>query len=393
MKESHYSLDMPDDPPGSAELEEIAFNMRRMVVALRFGDPKFSKGDKALEFQNCVEALAIIIELDNKRGRGICFNNMGNALRALYMELAQEYNCDVGAFGRTPHTERRTLQVSRYQGLREIMGKVGLGGTWMDHWRAYTYNGHALDPDGFFRLAVQEEERDLGDGQVSATLATRLLNRALYLISRGDIDEGTRLLEKASSCDEPHVLSTLAWGALAELKNEVHSPEKSCVRDVLLKICDRAEGLLAEKQGNTGIEIALAHSYAELLCVRCFLDETPATRAERAWRALCTIPRMKEQHLRAFAYYVKSFASALAPEIDANLAKHAIGVEGLEFEDVEYAVFGVWRIVLSLGTKLRPLIFDLPPTPLSSSLLLSPPYLLLFVSPHFDPCAQSCPSQ
>ena len=61
MKSQHYSIDMPDDLPGSSELGEISFNMRRMVTALRFGDAAFSKGDKSKELQNCVEVGAPLL--------------------------------------------------------------------------------------------------------------------------------------------------------------------------------------------------------------------------------------------------------------------------------------------------------------------------------------------
>ena len=112
LKQAHYSIEIPDDQPGSSELEEIAFNMRRMVVALRFGDSKFSKGDKVKEFRNCIEALDIILELDNRRGRGVCFNNMGLCLSALHADCA----------GQT--VTPGLLKESHYPNLAPVMRKV-----------------------------------------------------------------------------------------------------------------------------------------------------------------------------------------------------------------------------------------------------------------------------
>ena len=85
MKELHYVHDLPDNQrgPGSKELKEIDFNLRRMLVALRFGDARFANGDRNLELDNCIKALSLILELGNERAKGSCYNNMANCLRAL----------------------------------------------------------------------------------------------------------------------------------------------------------------------------------------------------------------------------------------------------------------------------------------------------------------------
>jgi hypothetical protein len=191
----------------------------------------------------------------------------------------------------------------------------------------------------FFRLAVQEEERLLTAEEVSPTLATRRLNRALFLISQGQIAEGANLLETVLGCDQPQVLTTVAWGSAADLKLDLLSQDMSQIKDVLLRICDRAEALFAEKQVSTGLAFELAHNYADLLIVRCFLDPDPGSQAARAWGALRKLPRLKEQQVKAFSFFIKNFARTLAPELNKSLLP--MDVTNCEDLGVESAVFGV----------------------------------------------------
>ena len=67
----------------------------------------------------------------------------------------------------------------------------------------------------------------------------------------------------------------------------------------------------------TGMDADLADQCAELYAVQCFLDQSTRSRAARAWSALCSIPRMKEQHFRAFVYYVKRESPSLVSKLNA----------------------------------------------------------------------------
>jgi len=341
LKKAHYSIEMPDDPPGSSELEEIAFNMKRMVVALRFGDSKFSKGDKVKEFRNCIEALDIILELDNRRGRGVCFNNMGLCLSALHAEFRElKSNQPRGAEATvTPEY----LTPTHYPNLALVMSNAGLE----------TFSQGIIDPDVFFRRAVQEAEvSDVQNGgaggdarTISATLATRLFNRALYLLSDTHITSEPRqqamdCLETIAKCDDIGVLTAIAWGAASDLKGRLLTEEMRDMKDLLLRICDRARALMAEKEGGAGVEVELSHKYAELQAVQCFLDASPASQAARAWSTLSRTPRIKEQQLKAFAYWVKRSAPSLAVELDSVFDPTICDVRGLESVAPDAAVFG-----------------------------------------------------
>ena len=275
------------------------------------------------------QALNIILELDNKRGRGVCFNNMGNCVRSLDLQNACSH-------GTEPYsTQPEVLTVGYYTGFEQVMGKVeGFHHDETGSMRPLWYS-----PDMFFRLAVQEEERLLTAEEVSPTLATRRLNRALFLISQGQIAEGANLLETVLGCDQPQVLTTVAWGSAADLKLDLLSQDMSQIKDVLLRICDRAEALFAEKQVSTGLAFELAHNYADLLIVRCFLDPDPGSQAARAWGALRKLPRLKEQQVKAFSFFIKNFARTLAPELNKSLLP--IDVTNCEDLGVESAVFGV----------------------------------------------------
>jgi len=253
MKTKDYSIDMPGGQAGSAELKDIADNMRQMVVALRFGHPKFAMGDKAKEFRNCIEALDIILQLDNKRGRGVCLNNMGLCLRALHTAHADATS--------TP----KELTHHHYPQLAAVMQKI-----------IPTYTAEAesvIDPDVFFRQSVHEAEvaaipaaasaPAAGIGTVSATLATRLLNRAVYLITKTYItskpkEQAMDCLEMVLKCDDIRVLTTVAWGATSDLQQALLSEEMRDTKELVLRICDRARALLAEKESSNSVDVELA---------------------------------------------------------------------------------------------------------------------------------------
>ena len=186
-----------------------------------------------------------------------------------------------------------------------------------------------------------------GDGSrtISATLATRLFNRVLYLLSETFFTDKPReqavdCLETIVKCDDIGVLTAVAWGAVLDLQGRLLTREMRDVKDVLLRICARARALMAEREGGAGVEVELSHKYAELQAVQCFLDASPASQAARAWSTLSRIPRIKEQQLKAFAYWVKRAAPSLAVKLDSVFDPTICDVSGLESEAPDAAVFG-----------------------------------------------------
>lgn len=120
-------------------------------------------------------------------------------------------------------------------------------------------------------------------------------------------------------CDDIGVLTTIAWGATSDLQEALLSEEMRDTKELVLRICERARALMAEKESGEGLDAELAHNFAEICAVQCFLDPSQTSQAARAWSALSTIPRMKEQHLKAFVYWVKHSAPSLISELDDTL--------------------------------------------------------------------------
>jgi len=148
-------------------------------------------------------------------------------------------------------------------------------------------------------------------------------------------------LEMVLKCDDIRVLTTVAWGATSDLQQALLSEEMRDTKELVLRICDRARALLAEKESSNGVDVELAQYFAELCAVRCFLDPSQTSQAARAWSALTTIPRMKEQHLKAFVYWVKLAAPSLISELKDNLLQAGnVDVQGLEDKFPSSAVFG-----------------------------------------------------
>eukprot|EP00961_Rhodomonas_salina_P178065 2401490-Rhodomonas_salina.1 len=85
MHASEYcnAMTLTQDAASSLEMREIIANMERMLVALRFCNPGYSKGNLVLEMDSCFDALQLCISTHNAEGEGICLNNMGNLCRAM----------------------------------------------------------------------------------------------------------------------------------------------------------------------------------------------------------------------------------------------------------------------------------------------------------------------
>lgn len=67
----------------SSELVTILTNMKRLLAALRFGNPKWNKSKHDLELNNIIELEEIMIKLHNLGGLGVVQNNHANILRQM----------------------------------------------------------------------------------------------------------------------------------------------------------------------------------------------------------------------------------------------------------------------------------------------------------------------
>ena len=323
MKEIHYAQDLPAEEPGSAELQEISFNMQRMLIALRFGDSQFSRGDKGLEFKNCTEALEIILELGNARGRGVCLNNMGLCLSAM---------CDPQRKSKAnslqwSQTTCQRLQVSLYPKLMPTMQSVKqLHAARPEFQSAFSqFERNPMDPDVYLQLAVLEAKMSQSEantestvgrtqaiGRQDTTLATRLCNRALHLVKDSSFqpEQARDLLEQAHvvASGDATTLATMAWSVCKTLREALFEPKHAALVAVLRSMCQRAQGLLAELEGGGGVVEDFANTTAQVCMTLCLLD-SPDIQLARAWAALSSIPRMSPELLRGFIWCAITLAT------------------------------------------------------------------------------------
>mmetsp|Transcript_47001 Transcript_47001/g.110699 ORF Transcript_47001/g.110699 Transcript_47001/m.110699 type:complete len:1281 (-) Transcript_47001:1689-5531(-) len=81
IQSTSYQADLPlsESAANSFEMSEIIANMHKMLVALRFCNKDYTKGDIRKEMDSCCDALELTVKTGNKGGEGICYNNMGLA--------------------------------------------------------------------------------------------------------------------------------------------------------------------------------------------------------------------------------------------------------------------------------------------------------------------------
>ena len=361
LKETHYAQDLPMEEPGSAELQEISRNMERMLVALRFGDSKFSRGDKGLELKTCIEALGLILELGQTRGRGVCMNNMANCLSAL-QTLSKKRPSSAAA---------AALNLSCYPKLVPAMQAVKqLHAAQPEVQEAFRqFESNPLEPDIYFQLAVIEAEITQTISQAkpnwlspappigsnNSTLAFRLLNRALHFLNLMRVDKvekvtslnqvrAEELIESAArvASGEPGTLTTIAWSVCKNLKKDLLQPKYAGIVTALKGMCVRARALLAEVERAGGVPEDTANTCAELCGVLCLFDE-PEQQVARAWAALSSVPRMKPDLMISFVWYLKHHKPALVQPIDTvcstALATYGYSVAGIERKTT------VWKAV------------------------------------------------
>ena len=75
--------------PSSKQMIQMTRAAQDLLVALRFGNPKYAQKDKIKELRNDLTALEMVEALEKEkpgtksRGIGVCYNNIGNCLSAL----------------------------------------------------------------------------------------------------------------------------------------------------------------------------------------------------------------------------------------------------------------------------------------------------------------------
>jgi len=76
----------------SSELVMILTNMKRLLAALRFGNPEWNNSKLDLELNNILELEKVMLQLQNHTGLGVVQNNHANILRQMARRRKEEAN-------------------------------------------------------------------------------------------------------------------------------------------------------------------------------------------------------------------------------------------------------------------------------------------------------------
>mmetsp|Transcript_35269 Transcript_35269/g.85940 ORF Transcript_35269/g.85940 Transcript_35269/m.85940 type:complete len:934 (-) Transcript_35269:79-2880(-) len=284
LKQDNYTKDLPDAgrQASSSELRMIYRNIERMVVALRFGNDKYTGGNKEIEMRSCIAALNIIEELGLERGRGVCFNNMGLCARALrndpnFNPNAPQYNVTL-ASGETVNP--------------------------------------ALNIDDDFRRAVesarmvirgQESSGQGVEASMSSALSKRLVNWGLAKIDTGaktnnpaEVDAGANLLNEATeSSGLGSLLGTLSFASFMDVAQNVAywggALAPPPVAAALIKMARKALNTRPPEDETK------QEGMADAIATLCMLEGSQDAEGH-AWWALKNLPEMKSQVYRALVW-------------------------------------------------------------------------------------------
>ena len=76
-----YDAEIGDAPPASAEMQIISSNFKNLLTAVRFGNQAYYQGDLDKAMSNYAAAEAMMNQMKNVRGQGVCHNNIASVYR------------------------------------------------------------------------------------------------------------------------------------------------------------------------------------------------------------------------------------------------------------------------------------------------------------------------
>jgi len=83
MTNANLDVELGNQAPVSSEINVIFGNFRNLLMTIRFGNQAYYKGDNQKALQNYQDAKKMMEKLKNKRGEGICDNNIGATLKQI----------------------------------------------------------------------------------------------------------------------------------------------------------------------------------------------------------------------------------------------------------------------------------------------------------------------
>ena len=162
------------------EITILTDSFQNLITMLRLGNADYYRGDLTLARKNYSKAMEIFKLSDNKRGIGICANNLGNIYRIL-QDLGAAERSYLQAIDIAMELKEQSALPRRYNNLAQL----------------YSDSNQIQKAENYFHNGIRVSET-LGD---RAALALIYRNFGLLKIQNNQVDEGKKLINKAYEID------------------------------------------------------------------------------------------------------------------------------------------------------------------------------------------------
>ncbi|MHA1518629.1 MAG: cache domain-containing protein [Promethearchaeota archaeon] len=162
------------------EITILTDSFQNLITMLRLGNSDYYRGDLNLARKNYSKAMEIFKLSDNKRGIGICANNLGNIFRILQ------------DFGSAERSYLQAIDISM-----ELKDQSSLPRRYNNLAQLYSDSNQIQKADDYFNNGIRVSET-LGD---RAALALLYRNLGLLKVKQNLEDEGKKLINKAYDID------------------------------------------------------------------------------------------------------------------------------------------------------------------------------------------------
>ncbi|KAJ3236273.1 hypothetical protein HDU81_010950 [Chytriomyces hyalinus] len=234
ISKNRLDIEFEAQPLMSRELNNVNENFKNLLTAVRFGNNAYYADNLQLALENYLTAEALMVKLGNKRGEGVCSNNLGNVYRMLdgeFQKASQKYTraIEIATLMLDSPKNNAETQMALKTVLANRLNNMGV--LWKENFQA------SSGGDGGPVLSQQHAE-----------MAETYFTRSLSLHRQTDNLEG--IAQVSGNIGQLYLTQNRVAEAAELLTDAFNQIRKRNDNPIALQYACMNMGLLAEKQGN-----------------------------------------------------------------------------------------------------------------------------------------------
>ncbi|KAJ3404433.1 hypothetical protein CcCBS67573_g00768 [Chytriomyces confervae] len=234
ISKNRLDIEFEAQPLMSRELNNVNENFKNLLTAVRFGNNAYYADNLQLALENYLTAETLMIKLGNKRGEGVCSNNLGNVYRMIdgqFQKASLKYTraIEIATLMLDSPKNSAETQLALKTVLANRLNNMGV--LWKENFKASSgANGEAV-------LSQQHAE-----------MAETYFTRSLSLHRQTDNLEG--IAQVSGNIGQLYLTQNRIPEAAELLTDAFNLIRKRNDNPIALQYACMNMGLLAEKQGN-----------------------------------------------------------------------------------------------------------------------------------------------